>query len=587
MEPIGALGQILSFALPIIAGWLALRTMWPEGPLGMRLGLAAGLGTGFAGTVYSLTIAVTDSIGIALAATETILAAVILVLFARRAPDATRRALFQSGHDSRGLKVSFIVTAILAGTGLFLILDAFPSGGYDAIASWNLKARFMFTSEMTPLEWITRPELHDTQLDYPLLLPSLVTRGWQYAGRDSIFIPNGIALLYALSTLAVLMGGLRILSTRRQTWLGGCLLLGTPFFLFHAGSQYADILVAFFITAAVLLFCIHDRDRRDNWKLPYLAGLAAGFAACTKNEGLLFAAVLLGSRLLLAVGRRNWRNSPIEIGAVVSGLLPGLLAVAVFKAIFAPPNPLTAEFTEGRFVERLLMIKPHATILKTFAAAFIGFGRWLVPPLPMALAHVLISWRKVPWGSGSAWLTAALVVPGMLAGHYLVYLLTPYDLEWHLASSLDRLLVQIWPACIALYSMLADPASPRTQNLSSARTVAPIAAVLVALGAIAGLIVWVDARRPQIPPRLTLSHTVVRSGESYILKIDGMINSQVSIRYSINGEAVKTFVVQLDSWGETKLDVSDSTRTGSYRLIGFRKTGETAWTNADVEILVK
>src|SRR5687768_2269224 len=101
MEPVGALRQILSFALPIVAGWLALRTIWPEGPLGMRLGLAAGLGAGFAGTVYSITIAVTDSIGVALAATETILAAVILVLFARRAVDATRRAFFQSGDDSR------------------------------------------------------------------------------------------------------------------------------------------------------------------------------------------------------------------------------------------------------------------------------------------------------------------------------------------------------------------------------------------------------------------------------------------------------------------------------------------------------
>ncbi len=36
----------------------------------------------------------------------------------------------------------------------------------------------------------------------------------------------------------------------------------------------------------------------------------------------------------------------------------------------------------------------------------------------------------------------------MLASYYLVYVTTPFDISWHVSTSVDRLLVQLWPALV-------------------------------------------------------------------------------------------------------------------------------------------
>ena len=50
------------------------------------------------------------------------------------------------------------------------------------------------------------------------------------------------------------------------------------------------------------------------------------------------------------------------------------------------------------------------------------------------------------------------VVVAMFTGYSLVYLTTPYDLAWHLHTSLDRLVTQIWP-CLILAGLLVARAN--------------------------------------------------------------------------------------------------------------------------------
>jgi hypothetical protein len=42
----------------------------------------------------------------------------------------------------------------------------------------------------------------------------------------------------------------------------------------------------------------------------------------------------------------------------------------------------------------------------------------------------------------------AAVLGLMLLSFYFVYVLTPYEIEWHITTSFDRLLVQLWPALV-------------------------------------------------------------------------------------------------------------------------------------------
>ena len=42
----------------------------------------------------------------------------------------------------------------------------------------------------------------------------------------------------------------------------------------------------------------------------------------------------------------------------------------------------------------------------------------------------------------------AAVLGLMLLSFYFVYVLTPYEIEWHITTSFDRLLIQLWPALV-------------------------------------------------------------------------------------------------------------------------------------------
>jgi hypothetical protein len=72
--------------------------------------------------------------------------------------------------------------------------------------------------------------------------------------------------------------------------------------------------------------------------------------------------------------------------------------------------------------------------------------RWGAPlagiiPL-LALAAV---WQSVV---GGAMRMMAAVVALMFVSYCLAYLTTPFDLTWHVTTSFDRLLVQVWPSLV-------------------------------------------------------------------------------------------------------------------------------------------
>ena len=74
--------------------------------------------------------------------------------------------------------------------------------------------------------------------------------------------------------------------------------------------------------------------------------------------------------------------------------------------------------------------------------------RWSAPfavavfPL-MGLAAI---WMAIRSGGAVRVMTAVLGL--MLASYYFVYVTTPFDISWHVSTSVDRLLVQLWPALV-------------------------------------------------------------------------------------------------------------------------------------------
>jgi hypothetical protein len=98
---------------------------------------------------------------------------------------------------------------------------------------------------------------------------------------------------------------------------------------------------------------------------------------------------------------------------------------------------------------------------------------------------------------------------------------------------------------------------------------------------------------PQIPfttsnsHSMTVSPSVARRGDSYFIAITGAHDSTVKIAYTIDGGPARVFSIHLDHQGHSRLDVSENTPKGSYRLFGFLIEGEKDWMRSDSAITVE
>ena len=114
---------------------------------------------------------------------------------------------------------------------------------------------------------------------------------------------------FTFAAVGLLAAGVCRLRSRNQGLLAGAVLLGTKAFVMLGAAQYADVPLAFFILATVLLLGLDDAAEQSSPGLVLLAGFCAGLAAWTKNEGLLFLVVMLAARCLVAWRQNGGRHS--------------------------------------------------------------------------------------------------------------------------------------------------------------------------------------------------------------------------------------------------------------------------------------
>lgn len=439
---------LFSLTLPAVAAVLLAWAFGPPPPPKRRLAIRtfqaclwAGCGLGLSSCLFFLWYPFVGHPKHGYVEFETVLGLALIALsllrLIRGRPIAPR-ATAEVRDWTRWLWVPFVLSALAAGSYLVAYFAREPHGDWDAFSIWNLRARFLYRSGD---DWpdTFSPVLFHT--DYPLLVSALVARAWVHAGQESTAGPMAVAILFFGLTAGTLASGLNWLRGGGQGWLAGMVLLVSFPFVHAAGQQYADVPLSFFMLAAVAGLAIQDQLPMPGWWLTLGSGVAAGLAAWTKNEGVLFVGVLVASRLAVHGWNRSWRRLVQEGALFAMGLLPAGLALGVLKLGFAPPNDLLAGQGEAT-LRRLLDLTRHARVLAAAGQQLWEFG----PLLLVVLAAYALLVGQPPEGQrcqhvGFPWLVLCL----MAAGYYLVYVTTPHDLAWHLSTSLVRLIVQLWP----------------------------------------------------------------------------------------------------------------------------------------------
>ena len=347
---------------------------------------------------------------------------------------------------------------VIVGVGIAAFSTAWdfnPQGNWDAWAIWNLRARFLASgSELAARAW--SPALGaSTHAEYPLLLSSFVARCWYLSQSSSSAVPAATAFVFFLSLIAVVTGGITALRGPVLGLLAGLTLATTPSLLREVPAQYADVPLACYMAAALILVLI---DR------PLLAGIFAAFAAWTKDEGVLFLVVFLAA---IAIVRRN------ALRTAVAGALPVLLLNAGFKLFLARGNSSLLSASLPGAVHRIFDPSRFATVLSAFGREFVHMSiGWYHPILPLIVLAVALGpdWNK---HRREIFLCAAVFL-GLLLGDFGVYLVTSNDLAWQLQTSLNRILLQLWPLLVLVvllclrttveFAAAPSPAAPRARK---------------------------------------------------------------------------------------------------------------------------
>jgi hypothetical protein len=356
-----------------------------------------------------------------------------------------------------------------------------PHGQFDAWAIWNLRARFLFRDDGAYWRRGYDPLIAWSHADYPPNVSANVARGWTLVGAETRAVPWALhaAILAALG--AATWSTLRLLRGPTVAAVATAALLALPGLPELAASQQADLPFATLMLASLACVALADADAaladagadagadedpdvfapsgaRARARALALAGLLAGFAAWTKNEGILFLVAVVVARTVavFTTPRRAGAGAGAGAGAARTvardflpfalGLLPLVIALVAFKLALAPPNDVVHAGAGATALAKLMRPARYVAVLGAVAR----FG-WVYLAAGAALVAVTLTVgprpRPRPRHPRAA-RTIAGVVAVMLTGYFVIYLTTPYDPRLHVKQSVDRLLTGLWPVLV-------------------------------------------------------------------------------------------------------------------------------------------
>ncbi len=307
---------------------------------------------------------------------------------------------------------ALLVVLILSTFSMTRGWDLHPMGNWDAWSIWNLRAKFL---QAGPLAW--SPLLANTHPEYPLMLSSTVARA---ARMESIeFASQAIGYTFFLALIAIVTGGVAIVRGSLAGLMAGLTLACTATLIDETPTQYADVPIAAFFAAAVV-FVLTER--------PIWAGVFAGLAMWTKDEGAMFCALLVAAVAIFKT-RHTWK--------VAIGMIPGAAAYGYFKIALAPH--VTGLFGSGA-MSRLVQGGRWSVVLGGVLSQMISLGASYMHPI-LILIVFAIAVKLRSDSRRDAYLMSALAA-AMIVGYCAVMVAQPNDVLWQTNTAAGRLVLQ-------------------------------------------------------------------------------------------------------------------------------------------------
>ena len=463
---------LISLAVPIATAFLIVNLVWPKkdsfhAEFAVKTCLSVGLGLGFSSWLFFICLVLFNTVNPIWF--DVVLLIVILIFFLYKKNNAPTSSLKSEPATSDRnwhhyfLSAGFIILSLIGTISFTLRVLNDPHGSWDAWNIYNLGARFIYrgaaewtTAFANPYGW--------TLPDYPLFIQGNVARIWSHVGHATLMAPVLQAFLFTFATVMLMVFSVSKLQGKSQGLIAGMVLLGIPFFIHSGASLVADVPLGFYILATVVLYCFIDEGHKKNTGLVILCGAMVGFAAWTKNEGLLLVISIFLARFMVLTPQKGPRAFFKEALFFLAGLTPVLIIIAFFKFQLASPNisylkdqlasPMTFIFNQELSVlfNSLTDISKYIMIGKTFLVKFYELGKWMLIVFPI---FILLMWRSGKKQNNPGIYNTLMILTIMICGYFAVFLVYPLDnLEWLLETTAKRLLLQILPSLIFVFFLI-------------------------------------------------------------------------------------------------------------------------------------
>lgn len=347
-----------------------------------------------------------------------------------------------------------------------IVLAMLASGSFGALAGdgwaiWAFKAKVFFLSRHVDLG-LLRDETHYgfAHLDYPLLLPLM--EWWVYAhlGHVNDSVVRLVLVGYYLSLLAAFYGSLQGYIGRTVALLCTVLLALLGPAAVNTLDGYADLIQGYYALLGFVAF-VHWVCDGQPAELAF-AGVSLALGAHAKAEGVSWVAAMTlaaAARVWLAGGASSARlRAPwpfLVITVAVTGLWP------LYRWVCGiPVSPLMTWPTRSLVTSRLPVILRALQV----EAGVRGLGQhgWGLLWAFTLLGGLRAATHTGPWRRPVLCCWLPLLLQGLIASGF--YLLTAAPLNWHLETSLARVLLQLAPSCLWASAATLIPAEPFKMN---------------------------------------------------------------------------------------------------------------------------
>jgi hypothetical protein len=110
---------------------------------------------------------------------------------------------------------------------------------------------------------------------------------------------------------------------------------------------------------------------------------------------------------------------------------------------------------------QILDLQRWRAIGQEFFVNIVNYGNWPISMVFILLVYMILVGMDKAEHQYQIWLL--LLILGQLAGYFVIYLITPFDLDWHLSTSIDRVISHLFPL---MYFWIF--VSTRSTNLTTA-----------------------------------------------------------------------------------------------------------------------